>query len=282
MADALQGVTEIVDTSMDVISSIVQEALIQEAVLFPLVSQYEAPQGSKQVEIPRSANPVVATKTENTAVDAQTLTYTTDVMALDQHKVIQYLVEDIAQAQANIPLISDMLEKAARKLAEDMDAYVYDQLKLASAAAPDHRIAYANSATDNTMGKADLLAARELLNIQSVPMGDRFVAVNPTQEKELLLIDDFVHADKYGSPQGLVNGELGRLYGFTIVMSNVVDAAEAVAFHRSACAFGRQIAPRVESDRDLANLADRLSISHLFGATVLDSGLRCVKIGTAS
>lgn len=282
MADVLTGVTETQATGMDLISSIVQEALVQEAVLFPLVQQYSAPMGVKQVEIPRSDLPSVSTKTENTQIDAQALTFATDALALDQHKAIQYLVEDIARAQANIPLIEDLLMKASKKLAEDMDDYVYEQLKLASASNPDHRVAYNNSGSADTMGKEDILNARKLLNIQSVPQDSRFLAINPLQESELLAIDTFVEADKYGATTPLYNGELGRLFGFRVVMTNVVDSKEAVAFHQSACAFARQIAPKVESDRDLANLSDRLSISHLYGAKVLDSGKRCVKLGTAS
>lgn len=282
MAHEPQGVTEISAASMELISSIVQDALIQAAVLFPLVQDFSAPRGIKSIKIPRSGNPSIDTKSENTELDAQILTYSTDDLLLDQHKAVLYEVEDIAEVQANIPLIQDMLSKAGRKLAEDMDDYVYDCLKATSASAPDHRILYANNTTDNTLAKGDILEARRLLNVQNVPMEDRWLAINPLQEKELLSIDNFVEADKYGGTEPLRNAELGRIFGFRVVMSNVVDSLEAVAFHRSHVAFARQIQPRVERDRNLRNIADQLLISHLFGCVTMDSGKRGVKLGTAS
>lgn len=278
MSDVLMGVTEVAAVQQTVISSIVQEALIQEAVVFPTVQQYIIPQGAKQVDIPRSGNPSVSTKTENTEISAQTLTYAADSLPADQYKAVQYLVEDIAVLQANIPLMEDMLMKAAKVLAEDMDTYVYGQLKLASASGPDHRIAYAGS----TLAQTDILEGLRLLRVQSVPKSDLTLLVEHASEKAMLLIGDFVRADQYGNNGGLANGELGRIYGCRVIASNVVDADENVIYHKSACAFARQLAPKYETQRDLANLSDRLSISHIYGAKVLDSGKRCVKIGTAS
>lgn len=282
MADVLTGVTETQATASDIIASAIQDALFQEAVLFPLCTNYAAPPGAKQVEIVRSDKPSVQTKEENTQVDAQALTYTTDIMQLDQHKVVQYLLEDRAKIQSSVDLSTDMLMKAAAALAENMDEYVYSQLKLVSSSAPDHRIAYNNSGSADTMGKADILEARKLLNIQKVPQSDRFLAINPTQEAELLAIDTFVEADKYGATTPLYNGELGRLFGFRVVMTNAVDDKEAVAFHRSAIAFGRQILPRVQSQLALEHLSDRFSVDHLFAAKHLDEGKRAVKLGSAS
>lgn len=279
MADQIMGVTETSAAAMDLIANFVQEALIGESVLAPVVQQVLAPVGAQQVEVPRSDNPTVGTKAENASAEAQVLTYATDVIPLNLHKYVQYLVEDISLVQTNIALIEDLMMKAAKALAYDLDDEIYSQLKLASSSSPDHRVAYQSG---SAMTAADITNANKLLNIQNVPKGDRFLIVNPTQEKSLLDIAQFVQADSYGSNGGLANGELGRLYGFTVLVSNVVDTDEAVAFHRSAVAVGRQVMPKVEKQRDLANLADRLSISHLFGCKVLDSGKRCVKIGTAT
>ena len=281
MSDAIIGVTETSAVGLDSIAAYVQQTLIQSVQFRPTVFQLPVAMGDKSVTVPSFPAPSVSTKAENTAVDAQAITWVGTQMLLDQHKVVQYLVEDIAMAQAKPELIGPMLDAAARKLAEDMDDSIYTALKAASATAPDHRIAYANSGSTDTLGQADILEARRLLNVQNLPQEDRFFAINPTQEKEILSIDTFVEADKYGAREPLLNGELGRLFGFRIIMSNLVDSKEAVAYHRSACAFGWQIQPKVESFRDVAYLADRLSISHLYGVKLLDD-TRVVKIGTAS
>lgn len=273
MSDTLMGVTETSATALDVISSIIQEALVANQVLFGSVSQFPAPMGSKQVEIPRSGLPTVNSKSENVAASAVALTYATDVITLDQHKYVQYLIEDIAKWQSNIALIEDSLMKAGKQLASDLDAYIFSKLINVSTSNPDNYFDWAGAAP----ARVDILEHRKLLNAQNVPQSDRYLAIHPTQEKALLNIDDFIHADKYGSASALQNGELGRIFGFKVLMSTNVTEGTIVAYHKSHVACGYQVMPRVQRDLDLPMLAERLSIDHLFGAVELDSGKRGTK-----
>jgi len=138
MADVLMGVTETSAAALDVISSRVQEYLQQESKMLPLVSNFSdlVVPGSKQVEIPRSGGFTVNSKSENTAVDAQAITYSTDSIALDQHKVIQWLIEDIASEQTVVRVVEDALMKAGKDMARDIDQALINRLEAASAAYP--------------------------------------------------------------------------------------------------------------------------------------------------
>lgn len=279
MAD--MGLTEVQATVQETVSSMVQEYLIQESVLIPLVMNIPSMPGEDRVKIPRSGDDFTAdTKAENTALTAQTITYTTDDLLLDKHKAVQVRVEDRANVQSMIALVSDLIPRMSKVLALDIDTSIVAQLELASAAAPDHRLAYDNAAT---LGKADLLIARQLIHEQNLRFNECYIGVSPASEKNLLAIDDFVHVDKYGSTAaGLSNGEIGRLYGARVVMSNEFDDAKTIVWHPSACAFSRQINPLFEDDRDVPNLATLYSLSHLYGAKVLDAGVRQVVLGTAT
>ena len=170
---------------------------------------------------------------------------------------------------------SDILERAGSGMAKKMDSYVYDVLVAgASASSPDHIIDQFGSSGTLTLAK--ILNARRLLDNQDVPEDDRFMLINPEQESELLALQAFYDASQYGAREGLMNGEIGRVYGFSVIKSTVCAADVALYYHRSACAFARQVEPKWEQDRNLSKLANEYSLSCLYGAKILDSGKRNV------
>jgi hypothetical protein len=164
-------------------------------------------------------------------------------------------------------------------MAYKLDQLIVTKLEAASAAAPDHRLAYANAAT---LGAADILAARELLQLQYIPFQECWIGVSPGSENDLLAITNFISADVYGSSAGLVNGEIGRLYGARVVMSAAFADLKTIVWHPSAVAFGMQRQPNFDSMKDLSNLAMLYSVDALYGAVTLDSGKRQVMLGTAA
>lgn len=278
MAD--MGKTEVAAVVEERISAEIQMQLIEMSKLVPTVANYSqyAMKGNDTVKIPRAGDFTVDDKVENTAVTPQVLTYATDDLLLDKSKVIQVLLEDDAELEALPDIVSDIIGRMARQLALQVDTDIVAQLELTSAAAPDHRIAYAN-ATD--LGKADILEARRLLHEQNVPFNECYIGVSPASEKALLAISDFVHADTYGSAAGIQNGELGRLYGGTVIMSNEFDDAKTMVWHPSHVGFALHKSPNFETDRQLDKLANLYSIHQKYGTKVLDAGVRGVLLGTA-
>jgi N4-gp56 family major capsid protein len=277
MADADMGVTETVASAMALIAAMVQKQLIAEAkIMFTVQDESaRAVKGAKSVSFPRTGNLDPVAKAENTASESIALTYAVDTLALDQHYHTFVRLEDIANVQSMVDVESDIVERAGRGMAKKYDSYIYGLLKAgASASSPDHIIDHYSSSGAITRTK--ILQARKLLDDQDVPDSDRFMLVNPAQEAELLDIDGFVDADKYGSTDAKLNGELGRLFGFRIIKSTVCENDVTLYYHRSACAFARQIEPKWEKDRNLSKLADEYSLSSLFGGKVLDSGKRNV------
>ncbi len=280
MADALTGKTEVDATVEEIVSTRIQEVLTDAMVAWPLMMDF-SPQvgpGMDKLKIPRFGNFTVDSKTENTAVDAQVNAFSTDDLDLDQHKVVQFLIEDIADLQAKIAVVSAYIDQAARDLAAEMDATLLADLDAnPSTVSPDHDVKY-NDTVNNDLEKIDITEARRLLDVQNVPKADRWGIIPPDKEKDLLNISEFVRVDESGGSAALRNGQIGRLFGFDIVMSNQLNTAGSSLWgHSSAAAVARQMQPRVEQDRDLPNLADRHSISHLYGTHVLDSGKRFVR-----
>jgi N4-gp56 family major capsid protein len=265
---------------MDVISSQVQSYLQQESKMLPLVTDFSSlvVKGSKQVEIPRSGGFTVNDKTENTAEDAQVITYATDAIALSSHKVIQWLLEDIASEQATIAVVQDALLKSGKDMARQVDQDIIDALELPSAAAPDHRIGYAGAA----IAEVDILAARELLIKQFINPDECFLGVSPASETAMLKISNFIKAQDYGGGAPLFSGEIGKVFGVRVIVHNDFEDLKSIMWHPSALGYATQIGPRFQSDSDLPNLATRYSLDMLYGVKLLDSGKRNVLIGTAA
>jgi len=287
MADVITGVTEITNVSQrEIMANMVQQYL-QGAAMFPQrVQTFVAANGLKSVDIPRTGGFTVGSKAENTAVDAQALTWAVDNLPLTSHRVIQVLLEDIANIQSKVDQELQIAQRAGMDLAFDTDLrLVAEFYASASASAPDHIVAYANSAGANTMGAADVLNAKLLLDLQKVPQDGRYLAVDPIAYSELLAVSDFVRVDAINANQvteGIRPGVVGRIYGFEVFMSNAVTEDQNIAFHKSALAYGVQQGITYQTDMDLPHLAMRHSFSQIYGLKGLDLGKRHVILGKAT
>lgn len=282
MADALTGVTEITAASLADISSIMQSYLQQASLLVPSVTDYSqfAVKGAKSVAVPRAGGFTVGDKAENTAVDAQISAVSADTISFTKHKVVQFLVEEIAENQAKVALIQEYLMRAAKDLGRQIDKDIIVELKLASAAAPDHQIVFIDTATD-VMARGDVLAAKKLLETQHVPFNECYIGVGPEKYNELLNISDFIDASKFGSNMPIEKGVIGMIYGAKVV--NHVDFEDFACFwHPTAVGLAFQRLLTVQSESDLPNLAQRWSADLRYGVEVLDSGKRNVLIDSTN
>lgn len=281
MADALSGLTEVSATIETIVATEVQQVLTASMQVVPLVTDFSAMvgPGMDTLKIPKFSNFTVATKAENVAVDAQVNAFSADSLVMDKHKVVQFLIEDIASTQSKVAIVQQYIQQAAKDLAKDMDQVLLDAMEAGvSTASPDHKVAYADA---TALAKADFILARKLMNIQNVPLDDRHVVIDPASEASILAIGEFVKVNESGSESALRSGLIGKLFGFDVYVTTVAETAKSMFFHRSAACFARQIAPRTQRYYDVANLAERWSCDHLFGVKVLDAGKRMVLSGTA-
>lgn len=283
MADVLTTKTQVAVTIETIVSAQVQEVLTAQMVVPPTISDYSAMvrPGMDTLKIPRLSNFVVADKVAGTAVDAQINAFGNDDLALNKHQTIQFLVEDIADLQSSLAITQVYIEQAAKDLAAKMDLNLITSMAASpSAAAPDHIVQFDNTPT-NTLSKGDFLHARQLLNVQNVPLADRFCLISPLREKDILSISEFVRVDESGASLALRNGQIGKLFGFDVMVSAQVGNDESVFYHNSTHAFARQLAPRIKTFEDVPNLSVRWSIDHIWGEKALAQGKRIVKINIA-
>lgn len=279
MADVLFGKTEVDAVSLEMIlGNMVQEQLIQKAMLLPTVANYVAPMGVDMLKIPKAGGFTVADKVENTSVDSQTITYSTDDLLLNKHKVIQVLVEKFGANQSQVNVLADIAARAGKALALQLDTDIITALEAVSTAAPDHKVAYVGA----SIAQADILAGIQALKEQYVDTSACYLGISPGSEKALLSIGDFVAADKYGSANvGLQSGVLGTIYGLKVITHTGFATAKSLIWHPDHVAVAIQESVSFDSEKDLANLATRYSWDMIYGVKTLAGGVKGYLMGTA-
>lgn len=281
MADVITGDVATDVLKQTVIASIVQRELIAGSVLAGTVRNVTefAVDGMDEIEFPKHSSFTVTKKVSGTPVDASALTWGTDKLLLNEHAVIQWLIEKKANKQSVVNLESANLLAAAKAHAKQVDVDVHAALIAGvSTASPDHVIAFAGA----SFGRADIVKALELLDLQEMPTEGRFLAVNPTEFATMLNIDNFVDASKFGSNAPILNGQIGQVFGMPVLKTTAVTAGRPVVYHMDALALGFQLAPQFDSQKDLANLATRYSLDQLYGMKVMQSGKGIVRLGSAT
>lgn len=276
--------------SNDVVSNeriveLVQRELIARSKLVNTVynvSQF-ANKGDKAIWFPKMPSFSVTKKQTGAPVQTQALVTTYDELKLDQHAVISWVVEEIAGLQTPIDLEGTLIQRAINAAAKQVDLDIFAELILSSASNPDHRIPYTGGTLGNeTLAKADILESIALIEEQGVDVedeqGNMFLAVNPRQKKQLLLIEDFVDASKFGSSMPVQRGILGMIYGILVVSTPNSTLDESVLYHREAVGFGMQKLPTLKNSWDHDHMGERYSMSRIYGQKHLNDGKLAVRI----
>lgn len=271
-------------TEMDVISSIVQEELIQASLLRPTVVDLSsmASKGVKSIDWPRfdtasSLSPAAQNVDGVTETAGQTVNFEVDTLNLSDWTSIPYEIPDRVSTQSMINLEAELAKSAGRRYGEYLDDQIIAQLRLASSSAPDHEIGFGSdtSGVGADISLDDIAKARKLLNRANVPQSDRYLVIPPEQERVLIGLDNFRNADKYGSRDALLKGEIGEIYGFRVIVHNGLNSNEVLAYHKTACAVAIQQEVKFETRRATLKLQKtEYSFAMGMGQKVLDEGRR--------
>jgi hypothetical protein len=167
-------------------------------------------------------------------------------------------------------------ELAVYAIMKKMERTIIETI-IPSAAAPDNTIAF-DSGT--TLGLADLLEGKELLDNVNVPASDRHMGLGSAQLNDIFNITGFTSRDFILEDGPLVTGQVSsKLLGFaphfTTLVGNVV-----YLFHRSFMTIASQKGMAVK-EFDLGSTgkrATRVNLDTLYGLKQLDDD-RVVTIG---
>lgn len=228
----------------------------------------EATKGNT-IHIPGVVAPVVHDyKANGRTTSADDITDTSVDLVIDQEKSIDFIVDDIDNAQANHDLLPLYTDAAGEGLTADADKFIANLLVNNGTVMP--------WTADPTTGDGAFNVfrdARKQLNKANVPDdGLRVAVVNAEMEGLLNGADSkLTQYDKSGDTMGLRNATLGQLLRFRVVTSNnlpEIDSPQGVFFHLRAAAFVSQIT-ELEGMRAQNKFADRVRGLHVYGGKVI-------------
>lgn len=180
--------------------------------------------------------------------------------------------------QSSYELMSEYTSKAGYAIAQQIDTGLLNEYSNFTTTDVG---AYGSDITD-----AVFLAANETLDLNDVPIEDRYLVIYPTQKTALMKIDKFVKADymgQYDQPTVVRTGTpnrymWGELYGVPVYYTNQVPSTAGtptqrhnILFHKEAIALALQLAPRTQSDYFLEYLGNLVVVDSIWGISTIRS-----------
>lgn len=163
------------------------------------------------VNIPKTGALTANQKVAGTAVTLQNPDSTGVNVTIDQHWEVSFIVDDVAKAQANQDVMDRYIGDGVKALGEKIEtalASLYGSLTAGNV---------------NSGGGAivigDIRTARGNLSTNRAPQSDRFLYLSPDAINDVLGMDEFIDASKYGSNMPIQDGEFGKVYGFRVFES---------------------------------------------------------------
>lgn len=143
-------------------------------------------------------------------------------VVLDQWYEAPFYMTDADIQKAMNGTIPMQASEAIKSLAENINAFILAKMAKAF-------YGYAGTAGTTPFGSNydEVTLARRSLNKQKAPLSDRRIVLDPDAEANLLQIDGFVGADKTGSTEGIIEGQIGRKLGFNFFMDQQVPTHTA-------------------------------------------------------
>lgn len=259
MPDAIHGNTEIGATKQDLIAAVVQKELIEGSIVAPRVTDWSflSEPGAKQIEIPKAGSFTVANRAEGVAGDATTITYGTDVMALDFNAYLAWIVDYKSKVQSRIDVQLDMAARAARAHAYYLDQQIIAKLEAAGDA----------TATAGAFSYAIALEMRKTFLDRDGDLSMATLLVGTDTEAAILNIDEFKRAEVYGGQAMIPTGVIGKIHGMDVVVSNKVAASSYYLFDKAAVGFGLQAGPSYSEQmaNEYGSQAKRAVLDQIFG-----------------
>jgi hypothetical protein len=177
-------------------------------------SEFEAGWKGKTLNIPYPGTFTAQDKAADTPADVQTPTGGgTKAITLNKHKYVDFIVEDVARAQASSDLLDRYVQPAAIAIGDAVEDDLFSLYAGLSGAV-------GTNGTD--LSASAIRSARKTLNDNKAPLNGRFMVVSPKDEIALLGDASLERYFANSHPQAVAEGSLGRVYGFDIFMSQRV------------------------------------------------------------
>jgi hypothetical protein len=199
----------------------------------------------------------------------QKLTDGENVLTITEAKAFNFEVDDIDKAQAKGSIMEEAMKESAYSMGDDADQFIASLYPQATQGA-----GLADALTTNKNLFYELLVGiRRKFRELNVPINELVTVIPPIIEEQVLLDSRLIHATASGDTV-LRNGEVGRLAGHTLVVSNNVPVETSVNYKlltyagKQAVTFADQI-NKTEAYRPEDGFKDAVKGLHVYGANTM-------------
>jgi hypothetical protein len=215
----------------------------------------------KSVKVASIGNVAARAKTENTAIQYETITETATTIVLNIWSYAAVGIEDIVKVQSIVDVQNEYQMKMGYAIAKDIDS------KLASDVA-------GFTQTVGTLGTAladvDIIRSNQYLDDADAPEDDRFCILSPAEKANKLTLDRWTNALYIGNPKPVMSGSIGDMYGLNIMITtNLVKPAGGQANNfvsqREALALIVQRSPKMHLFYDIDYFTWKLASEVIYG-----------------
>lgn len=265
--------------SVDILRA-TQSALVMASLVRRVDSQVQA--YGQSLIIPNISNLTARSKAQNTSVTNDTITETSTTLNINQWQYIAFNVEDMAATQSKYDLRAEYAKSAGYGIAKKIDS---DLMALTSGFSTTPVGTFGSNVDD-----AVIINAHAALDNADIPDEDRSMVISPGQKAAIMKIDKFTAATylgRYQDPTPVVSGPKsrhlwGEIYGTPVyyttnigVTAGTPTQTNNMLIHKDAMVLGLQMAPRVQSQYVVSQLAWQVVTDTIYGVTNLrlDAGV---------
>lgn len=243
------------------------------------------------VHIQKVGDPTVKERTKYQDIEApEQPSGDTRALTIDEDWYFNVSIDDVDAWQANVRLLDQFAERAARGMREKVDSTTATKLAAGAGVEVDASVTVTvgNTDSDDYSFFTLLVEARRLLDNNDAPEDNRWVVIPPDLEAIAIADERFVPAAALGDTVTRT-GMIGQIAGFTVVKTTAVPSAGGawdVLFGAGnyANTFAQELT-KLEAYRPEKRFEDALKGLNVWGSKVIEPetlGIAKVDDGTGS
>jgi hypothetical protein len=257
------------NTKQDVIGAIVLRELKESASLLQFVRDLSsmAVKGAKQIELPKLSSFTVGDRAFGASgTESAPLSDSTDVVALDKNKYLQWGYDAADEFQSTINYMTESIKRASSAMGRQINSDILAEWDA---------VAGLDIVTGLDITTDDILDMREFLIANFADMSTARLVIASDQEKAILKLPEFSEYQYRGDGTApVVNGMIGSVYGVPVVINQQVAPLNCYMVTPEGCGFAFQRSPAIgqEDNLDYGTQGKKIVADALYGVGGLQLG----------
>ena len=227
---------------------------------------------ARTLYVPKRGQLTAATVSEGNTPSDSTITYSTVSIAAAKIGILVRISQEQIDG-SEFDVINDMISEAGEALADKEDADIISKFTASGAVTTT-----TPASVNGSLLYEDILAAK--VGVVSNYYVPTILLVNPNQESDLLKDTRFTDVSKYGDRAPIMNGEIGKIAGLSVLVSENMTAGKALVVdpnHAAWLAVKRDV--ELKSDDEPSKDSVALYFYEEYGCSIVNASAAAIITG---